>query len=824
MTDKDIRSYFSKSSEKNNKNNQILFKKTDFNLKKETKEIKPIKNTKSKKKTIVNVDNNIEKKTPQKKKYINNKKDLKESSIKKINEILSKEKKTPKKNKMIIDDDDDFIVENDNKKMAGNNLFTKDFNEPVKIIKKIEIKPEKKKEKLVAINANDFFGRKIELKKNIEKNEDFQDDEKSNFSKKSEISKKSKKNEISKKKYENSKKNYKNYEKNEESNNNENNKNDKKEEINKDFKNIIDLKRKRILKNDNKNNNNNIFETPNINNNNNNNNNNISNLNTINNPKNNNLNTNNIKKPSKLTTTLKTENSSLLLSEKYKPKTLKDIIGNASQIKNISTWLDNWNTSILINPQKTAKNSRFGKSENITARAAIISGPPGIGKTSSIRVISSSKGYKTFELNASDNRNKETINNSVGFLMNNTTITDKNLNSKNLIIMDEVDGMAGNEDKGGIKALIEIVKKTKVPIIFICNDIYNNKLKSLLNYCYDVRFNKPDKRQIVNRLLEICKQEKISVKNLEFVVESFGNDIRQSLNYLDLFSRKKCLNDVENFKKDFSVCLSSFEVCKRFLIKSEMKKMSFNEKLDLFFVDFDLIPSLIQENFISCVSKSKSDFEQVEVLLEASESISFGDLIENKIHSQNNWNLLPNKGIHGAIVPASLAANFIPFPKFPEYFSKLAKIRKIKRQIKEIKNIFPAFSLNCIKNEIAPILFLIIVNNLIENEKNVDQIIKIFSRYKLSLMQFKDSLFDIQTNERQNLFNKINTKIKANFTKKLNEFFKNSIKPKIKRNENEILVKRDIYGNVIESENEDEIDEESSSSVFEPIKKKKTKK
>ena len=233
---------------------------------------------------------------------------------------------------------------------------------------------------------------------------------------------------------------------------------------------------------------------------------------------------------------------------------------------------------------------------------------------------------------------------------------------------------------------------------------------------------------------------------------------------------------------------------------------------------------MIQENFISCVSKSKSDFEQVEVLLEASESISFGDLIENKIHSQNNWNLLPNKGIHGAIVPASLAANFIPFPKFPEYFSKLAKIRKIKRQIKEIKNIFPAFSLNCIKNEIAPILFLIIVNNLIENEKNVDQIIKIFSRYKLSLMQFKDSLFDIQTNERQNLFNKINTKIKANFTKKLNEFFKNSIKPKIKRNENEILVKRDIYGNVIESENEDEIDEESSSSVFEPIKKKKTKK
>ena len=47
---------------------------------------------------------------------------------------------------------------------------------------------------------------------------------------------------------------------------------------------------------------------------------------------------------------------------------------------------------------------------------------------------------------------------------------DNSTNTKNIIIMDEIDGMAGNEDKGGIKALIDIAKKTKVPIIFICNE------------------------------------------------------------------------------------------------------------------------------------------------------------------------------------------------------------------------------------------------------------------------------------------------------------------------------------------------------------------
>ena len=111
--------------------------------------------------------------------------------------------------------------------------------------------------------------------------------------------------------------------------------------------------------------------------------------------------------------------------------------------------------------REKVSNNKFSKPENLNARALIVSGSPGIGKTSSIRVISQFKGYKVFELNASDKRNKDIINNSVGFLMNNTTLNGDSITNKNLIIMDEIDGMNGNEDKGGIKALIDIVKKLK---------------------------------------------------------------------------------------------------------------------------------------------------------------------------------------------------------------------------------------------------------------------------------------------------------------------------------------------------------------------------
>jgi replication factor C subunit 1 len=59
--------------------------------------------------------------------------------------------------------------------------------------------------------------------------------------------------------------------------------------------------------------------------------------------------------------------------------------------------------------------------------------------------------------------------------------------TKHVLIMDEVDGMAGNEDRGGMQELINLIKSTKIPIICMCNDRNNQKVWSLANYCFDLR-------------------------------------------------------------------------------------------------------------------------------------------------------------------------------------------------------------------------------------------------------------------------------------------------------------------------------------------------
>lgn len=81
--------------------------------------------------------------------------------------------------------------------------------------------------------------------------------------------------------------------------------------------------------------------------------------------------------------------------------------------------------------------------------------------------------------------------------MSSAVLTGGNSTSRNhVLLMDEVDGMAGNEDRGGIQELIALIKNTKIPIICLCNDRNHPKIRSLVNYCFDLRFNRPRVEQI----------------------------------------------------------------------------------------------------------------------------------------------------------------------------------------------------------------------------------------------------------------------------------------------------------------------------------------
>lgn len=73
--------------------------------------------------------------------------------------------------------------------------------------------------------------------------------------------------------------------------------------------------------------------------------------------------------------------------------------------------------------------------------------------------------------------------------------------------MDEVDGMAGNEDRGGLQELVSLIKSTDVPIICICNDRNNPKMRTLSNYTFDLKFQKPRLEQIRVGMKNNCRDD-----------------------------------------------------------------------------------------------------------------------------------------------------------------------------------------------------------------------------------------------------------------------------------------------------------------------------
>ena len=84
------------------------------------------------------------------------------------------------------------------------------------------------------------------------------------------------------------------------------------------------------------------------------------------------------------------------------------------------------------------------------------------------------------------------------------------------------------------------------PQICICNDRSSQKMRSLVQYCLDLRYRRPTKGVIARRAVEIGRQEEMDVEAnaTEAMAESCGNDIRQVLNSLQMWSCKRCLSSV----------------------------------------------------------------------------------------------------------------------------------------------------------------------------------------------------------------------------------------------------------------------------------------
>ena len=204
----------------------------------------------------------------------------------------------------------------------------------------------------------------------------------------------------------------------------------------------------------------------------------------------------------------------LLWVERYRPKKIADIIGNEEAKNAFVEWL---------------------KNKRRTKKAILLYGPPGVGKTTLVNAAANEFGFSVIEMNASDTRTEKAISAVAGPATSFVALDTFSTESKgNILFLDEVDGIAGNEDRGGVSAIVKIVDESHIPVIMAANDPDLQKLRPLKKVSALVRFHQVRIPLIIAMLQKICHKEhvKAEFEALERIAENSRGDVRSAINDL----------------------------------------------------------------------------------------------------------------------------------------------------------------------------------------------------------------------------------------------------------------------------------------------------
>jgi replication factor C large subunit len=195
-------------------------------------------------------------------------------------------------------------------------------------------------------------------------------------------------------------------------------------------------------------------------------------------------------------------------SEIYRPARVQDMIGNEDERLTVMKWLSAWVSG---------------------SKPLLIIGPPGVGKTTLVHALARQLDYDLIEMNASDTRNRDQLELLIAPILVNTSIFGK----RTLLFLDEVDGISGREDTGGIESILRLMKKPSIPVIMAANN-KDTKIKELAKLSKTIQFNAVTPRLLMLLLDSVIREQgkKLSISEKSAIVDKAHGDIRLLLNIL----------------------------------------------------------------------------------------------------------------------------------------------------------------------------------------------------------------------------------------------------------------------------------------------------
>jgi len=377
-------------------------------------------------------------------------------------------------------------------------------------------------------------------------------------------------------------------------------------------------------------------------------------------------------------------------TEKHKPRSLSEVVGNKETIQEIVRWVKSWDKGV---PRQ---------------RALFLYGPPGVGKTVCVESLANDLNMELVEKNASDYRTEEAVQRFAGLASQYGTLFGR----KRLILFDELDGITGTEDRGGLRAITNIVKTAMCPVVLIANNAYDPRFSALRNHCLLIEFRKPHIVEVMKHLKRICVQEGIEAEEsaLRFIAQRSEGDIRSAMNDLQALGQgKKRLTyaDVSwlAFRDRKEVIFNVLRLI--FYAKScEAAKKA----VDMADVDPDMLFEWIYEN-------APYQLQDPHDLAKAIDALAVADLYRGRIKSTQDWKLtryvvdFMTAGV--AMAREKTPLEWVPF-RFPERIRMLSRTkqeRELQSQLgMKVRRRCHISSMRAVK-EVLPYLRIIFENN-----------------------------------------------------------------------------------------------------------------
>ncbi len=303
-------------------------------------------------------------------------------------------------------------------------------------------------------------------------------------------------------------------------------------------------------------------------------------------------------------------NESLPWPEKHRPRSLDQIVGNLDTISMMKSWILSWKTRI---PDKLA---------------ILLIGPPGTGKTASIGALANDLDMELVEFNSSDKRNKDSIETLVWRAASQQTLDGR----ARIILLDEVDGLSGTSDRGGVGAIIKVIKDSVHPILMTANDPNSPRLKDLYKICHVYNFEPIDSEGMIRILTKIAKMNKAEVSQnvVDQIIENSSGDLRAAISDLEIYvKRGTSSQSVDSIFRD--VRRGTEETLRRFFMTTDSKlarRILSESELD----HGSLILWLEENLHLHLLSPEELD--------SGLNGLSLADLSLGRIMKNQNWKLL----------------------------------------------------------------------------------------------------------------------------------------------------------------------------------------